>query len=132
MTACRPEGGSGAGDGAGFGRLARAGPWIGAVAAAVFLWVRAQRWLDDFPNPDAAGIAYEADRIREGAWPYLDVVEVKPPGAFFLAALAFDTFFGRSVAALQMLHALLVAGAGVLLWAAARRLRGGAVGGGGS
>ena len=124
VTACRPGGGAGAGHGARLGRLARAGPWLGAVAAAaVFLWIRAQRWLDDFPNPDVAGIAYEADRIREGAWPYLDVVEVKPPGAFFLAALAFDAF-GRSIAALQMLHALLVAGAGGLLWAAARTLGG--------
>jgi hypothetical protein len=39
-----------------------------------------------FRNPDVAGIAYDARLLLNGALPYVDSAEIKPPGAFFLFA----------------------------------------------
>ncbi len=55
-------------------------------------WIRASLWQDGIPNPDIAGLLYEADRILAGDLPYVDTVEIKPPGAFFLVAGLFGIF----------------------------------------
>ena len=89
-----------------------------ALALAIFAWTRARLWQDGIPNPDIAGITYEADRILAAQLPYVATAEIKPPGAFFLVAAIFAAF-GRGLDALQVGHTLwLLFGAGGVLLAA--------------
>lgn len=84
------------------------GTWIWVLVAtalgvAFFAHTRIQRPIVGLGNHDVAGIAYNADVILRGGLPYVDTVELKSPGSFFLTAASFR-LFGRS--------------ANVLLWTA--------------
>lgn len=89
---------------------------IVALGVVAFVGVRLHVLDDDFPNPDIAGIVYNAELLLRGGLPYLDTIEIKPPGAFELAAIAI-AIFGRSLIALQLFYALwLVLGAWAVTW----------------
>lgn len=62
--------------------------WVAAILALAFHLVWEGHGLFDpaFRNPDVAGIAYNARLLTNGGLPYLDSVEIKPPGAFLLFA----------------------------------------------
>lgn len=85
-----------------------------AIGAVLFVGVRVHVLDDGIPNPDIAGILYNADGLLQGALPYVDSMEFKPPGAFVLVAGIFAVF-GRGLVTLQLMHALwlLVGAAGV-------------------
>ncbi|MEM9463336.1 MAG: hypothetical protein AAGF11_54845 [Myxococcota bacterium] len=91
---------------------------LGAIA---MLGVRLHVLDDDFPNPDIAGIVYNAELILDGGRPYVDTVEIKPPGAFLWAAIS-TGLLGRSLEALQLAHLLWLALGGLGVWWAARAL----------
>ena len=76
---------------------------------------------DEFPNPDIAGIVYNAELILDGGRPYLDTLEIKPPGAFLLTAASIS-LLGRTLEALQLFHALWLALGAVGIWWAARAI----------
>lgn len=80
----------------------------------MFIGVRLHVLDDDLPNPDIAGILYNAEVWLDGGLPYVDTAEVKPPGSFLMVALVF-ALLGRGLLALQLAHALwlLVGAAGV-------------------
>ncbi|MCA9539711.1 MAG: hypothetical protein KC620_12530, partial [Myxococcales bacterium] len=71
------------------------------LLAGLALWLR---WpalsTEGFHNEDAAGITYNADLLLRGLVPYLDDLEWKAPGSFYLSALVWSVF-GRSIVALQ-------------------------------
>ncbi len=54
------------------------------------------RWpamfTEGFHNEDAAGIVYNADLILRGGLPYVDSLELKAPGSFFLVSGIFKVF----------------------------------------
>lgn len=87
---------------------------LAAVGAILFIGVRLHVLDDDLPNPDIAGILYNAEVWLDGGLPYVDTAEVKPPGSFLMVALVF-AMLGRGLLALQLAHALwlLVGAAGV-------------------
>ncbi|MEM7158920.1 MAG: hypothetical protein AAF799_39145 [Myxococcota bacterium] len=88
---------------------------LGVIA---MLGIRLHVLDDEFPNPDIAGIAYNAELILDGGRPYLETVEIKPPGAFLLTAASFSVL-GRTLEALQLFHFLwLCVGAVGVWWAA--------------
>ncbi len=87
------------------------------VGLLLFVVVRARLWLDDFGNPDIGGIAYTADLIRAGGLPYVDTVEFKAPGAFFVVAAIFGVF-GRSMGALQLGYSLWLLAGAPAIWLA--------------
>jgi hypothetical protein len=90
------------------------------VGSALFLGVRLSVYDIDVPNPDIAGILYNADGLLRGELPYRDTVEIKPPGSFLVVAGIFAVF-GRSIAALHWAHtAWLLLGAPAI-WIAASR-----------
>lgn len=91
---------------------------LGVIA---MLGVRLHVLDDDFPNPDIAGIVYNAELILDGGRPYVDTVEIKPPGSFLLAAAAI-ALLGRSLEALQLAHLLWLGLGGLGVWWAARAL----------
>lgn len=91
---------------------------LGAIA---MLGVRLHVLDDDFPNPDIAGIVYNAELVLDGGRPYVDTVEIKPPGAFLWAAMSIG-LLGRSLEALQLVHLLWLALGGLGVWWAARAL----------
>lgn len=72
---------------------------IGASVLLAFI-VELDGYSDEFPNADIAGIAYQADLIRAGGLPYIDTLEVKGMGTFWLWA-AIIAVFGRSLFAIQ-------------------------------
>ncbi len=97
----------------------RAAAAIVAFGLLLLAAVRMHVWWDDFPNPDIAGIVYEAEGLRAGALPYVDTVDMKPPYAFFLVA-GWMSLAGRGLDALQIGHVLwLCVGALGVAWAAA-------------
>ena len=69
--------------------------WLG-VGIAVFAAARSTRPISGLGNHDVAGIAYNADLLLRGGLPYVDSVEIKAPGTFYLVAAAF-LLLGRSV-----------------------------------
>jgi hypothetical protein len=90
------------------------------MGSALFLGVRLSVYDIDVPNPDIAGILYNADGLLRGELPYRDTVEIKPPGSFLIVAGIFAVF-GRSIAALHWAHtAWLLLGAPAI-WLAASR-----------
>jgi hypothetical protein len=89
-----------------------------ALGVVAFIGVRLHVLDDDFPNPDIAGIVYNAELLLRGGLPYVDTIEIKPPGAFELAALSI-ALLGRSLESLQLVFALWLAlGAWAVGWAA--------------
>lgn len=95
------------------------------VVAGVLLLVatRVCHPISGLGNADIAGIFYEADRIREGLVPYVDTIDMKPPGTFFLIAAVFE-WFGRSLAAVKWFYIFWAALGGPAMWVAARALYG--------
>lgn len=77
---------------------------IFALGVVLAIGVRLHVLDDDFTNPDIAGIAYNAELLLDGGLPYVDTVEIKPPGAFLLAAGSIACL-GRSLEGLQLLFA---------------------------
>lgn len=75
------------------------------LGAFVFVAIKLAVLTDDFPNPDIAGIVYNAELWLDGGLPYRDSVEIKPPGAFAITAVSF-AMLGRSLVAWQWFHAL--------------------------
>lgn len=92
-----------------------------AVGVVLFIGVRLHVFDDDIPNPDIAGILYNAELLLDGGLPYVDTVEAKPAGSFFMVALAF-AMFGRSLLALQLVHVLWLAAAAPAVWLVASQL----------
>jgi hypothetical protein len=89
-----------------------------ALAVVAFVGVRLHVLDDEFPNPDIAGIVYNAELLLRGGLPYVDTIEIKPPGAFELVALCI-AMTGRSLEAIQLCYALWLAlGAWAVGWAA--------------
>ncbi len=84
-------------------RRAPAWAWVGLLALTVLAaWLRAPGWTTSgLSNHDVGGILYEAMVIRSGGLPYVDTVEMKAPGSFYLAAL-FAGPEGRDIDALQL------------------------------
>ncbi|HEY0135942.1 MAG TPA: hypothetical protein VGB85_17775, partial [Nannocystis sp.] len=70
---------------------------------------------------DVGGILYNAMLLRSGGLPYVDSVEWKAPGSFYVAALVAD---GNDIAALQVAANLVALGSLVLVMALAWRLWG--------
>lgn len=62
--------------------------WIAAVLAVLFhlAWQAHGIASGSFQNLDVAGITYNARLLLAGRLPYVDSVEIKPPGAFLLFA----------------------------------------------
>lgn len=91
------------------------------LGVGLLLGVRLHVLDDDFPNPDIAGIVYNAELLLDGGLPYVDTAEIKPPGAFVLVAIAI-AIVGRSLEALQLVHALWLGLGGLGVWWGARAL----------
>ncbi len=92
-----------------------------ALGTVAMVGVRLHVLDDEVPNPDISGILYNAERILEGARPYVDTIEIKPPGAFVIVA-AVMAVLGRSLEALQLAHAAWLALGGLGVWWATRAL----------
>ena len=88
----------------------------GLVALALHAIWQGHGLLDPaFRNPDVAGIAYNARILASGGLPYVDSVEIKPPGAFFLFAPLLELGGMRAVwGAAVLWGALLSLATGVL------------------
>ncbi len=112
-----PDGGHEAGD----------GRWLAPllVGAGVLLLVatRVCHPIAGLGNADIAGIFYEADMIVGGGVPYVDTIDMKPPGSFFVVAAIFDCL-GRELVVVQWVYTLWAALAGPAIWVAARALYG--------
>jgi len=94
-----------------------------AAGLAVFFVVRLTHPINGLGNNDIAGIAYNADVLLCGGLPYVDTIEFKSPGTFFVFAGIFE-FLGREAAWIHRVCAfgfLLAAGA---VWMSARTLYG--------
>ncbi|MEX1365200.1 MAG: hypothetical protein AB1Z98_18880 [Nannocystaceae bacterium] len=91
------------------------------LGAVLMLGVRLHVLDDELPNPDIAGILYNAELILDGGRPYVDTAEIKPPGAFVLVAAAI-ALLGRSLEAVQLAHAAWLALGGLGVWWAARAI----------
>lgn len=76
-----------------------------------------------FASHDVGGILYNAMLLRSGALPYVDSVEFKAPGSFYLAALLAGPE-GRDIASLQLLANLVALASLLALAALAWRLWG--------
>lgn len=76
-----------------------------------------------FASHDVGGILYNAMLLRAGGLPYVDSIEVKAPGAFYLAA-ALAGPEGRDIAAFQVAANALAVLSLLLVAALARRLWG--------
>lgn len=76
-----------------------------------------------FASHDVGGILYNAMLLRSGGLPYVDSVEFKAPGSFYLAALLAGPE-GRDIAALQLLANLFGLASLALVAALAWRLWG--------
>jgi len=95
--------------------------WIFLVGLLLFVWGRLGLPPEEFSNADIAGMTYNADLLNDGMLPYIESIEGKAPGTFFLTALVFRVF-GRGLTPLwwffltwQLLGALAV-------WVGARAL----------
>jgi hypothetical protein len=77
--------------------------WLAALAGllAVAAWLRVPGFSQGgFASHDVGGILYSAMVLHAGGLPYVDTVELKPPGCFYLAALLAGQE-GRDIAAFQ-------------------------------
>jgi 4-amino-4-deoxy-L-arabinose transferase-like glycosyltransferase len=96
----------------------------GALPLAVFLLLALVLGFynlgGDLMNDDEGAYLYSAWRISEGDAPYADFTSVQTPLSFGLAAVVFK-IFGPSVTEARTLSYLLVLGAALLIYAAARR-----------
>ncbi len=82
-------------------RLSAWVPWVlTGLGLALFVSIRLQLFEDEVPNPDISGILYNADGLLRGELPYVDNAEIKPLGAFYVVAAAFEVF-GRDLDAVQ-------------------------------
>ena len=82
-------------------RLAAWVPWLLiGLGVALFVSIRLQLFEDEVPNPDISGILYNADGLLRGELPYLHNAEIKPFGAFYVVAAAFE-LFGRDLDSVQ-------------------------------
>lgn len=95
---------------------------IGIIGLSVWL-----RWpgftQGGFASHDVAGMLYEAMLLRDGALPYVDSIELKAPGTFYLAAVLAGRH-GTDIAAFQVWANLWAVGALVVVAAIAWRLWG--------
>lgn len=73
--------------------------WLSGLAA--FAWVRSGLPVHALGNSDAAGIVYNAEALLRGELPYVDTLEYKTPGTFFLFAALFGVF-GRDILVLHV------------------------------
>lgn len=70
-----------------FRRIETAWLWASVVAVGChYIWHAHGIRSGGFQNLDVAGIAYNARLLLAGKLPYVDSVEIKPPGAFLLFA----------------------------------------------
>lgn len=70
-----------------------------ALVFAASLWIRGPGFTQGgFANHDVGGILYESMILADGGLPYVDTVELKAPGTFYIAAL----LAGADIAALQV------------------------------
>lgn len=100
--------------------------WAGLlVVAGLLVLVATRAWfpLVGLGNADIAGIFYEADVIVDGGAPYVDTIDMKPPGTFFVVAGIFAAL-GRGLGGVQAVYAVWAALAGPAIWIAARALYG--------
>jgi hypothetical protein len=70
---------------------------------------------------DHGSFATTADVLRRGGALYRDVAEIKPPGVYYLFAVAFATL-GRTMFAIRLLDLLWTLAAATVLFAVGRRL----------
>ncbi len=104
--------------------LRRYGPaLLVALGVALLLATRACHPIAGLGNADIAGILYEADRIVDGELPYVDTMDMKSPGTWYVVAAIFR-WFGREFAAVQVGYTLWCLAAAPALWLAARALYG--------
>lgn len=106
--------------------LARARRTALALCAAglvLYALCRLMLPLRGLGNADIAGILYEADIINDGGLPFVDTVDIKSPGTFFLVAAVFR-FLGRELWVLKLAYAAWALLAAPAIWIAARRLHG--------
>ena len=96
---------------------------IAAVVALIVIgaFLRIPTFSELSCNPDLAGIRYSAEGLLDGFLPYVDSVESKPPGAYFLVAFFF-ALFGRSFLLLYILAIFWHAGVTVVLYLAGKQL----------
>jgi hypothetical protein len=87
------------------------------LGGLLMIAIRLHVWSDDFPNPDIAGIVYNAEGLLRGQLPYVATIEIKPPGAFVLAAVSLSV--DRSLELLQLWHLLWLSLGGLGVWWAA-------------
>ena len=76
-----------------------------------------------FASHDVGGILYNSMLLRSGGLPYVDSVEWKAPGSFYIAALVAGPA-GTDIAALQLVANLVALGSLILVMALAWRLWG--------
>jgi hypothetical protein len=101
------------------------GPALAAIVAAS-AWIRRPGFLQGgFASHDVGGILYNAMLLRSGGLPYVDSVEFKAPGSFYLAALLAGPE-GRDIAAFQVAANLVGLASLIAVAAVAWRLWGGA------
>ena len=83
----------------------RAWAWSGAALVALIAAEVVVRWpgftVGGFASHDVGGILYNGMLLRAGGLPYVDSVELKAPGSFYLAALLAGPE-GRDIAAFQV------------------------------
>lgn len=58
-----------------------------------------------FHNEDAAGIVYSAQLLKQGGLPLIDTLELKAPGSFFIAAIAWS-ILPETITSLQIVGVL--------------------------
>jgi hypothetical protein len=96
-------------------------PWVlVAVGLVAFAATRALHPVRGLGNPDIGGILYSADTINLGLLPYVETVDAKQPGSFFLVAAIFR--ISRSIEALQIAFAIWLLLGAPAIWIAARSL----------
>jgi len=98
-------------------------PLLVAAGLLLLLATRGCHPLVGLGNADIAGIFYEADVIVDGGVPYVDTIDMKPPGTFFLVAAIFN-YLGRSVPVVAGVYLAWAALAGPAIWIAAKSLYG--------
>lgn len=94
------------------------------LGVALLLATRAWHPISGLGNADIAGILYEADRICEGQVPYVDTLDMKSPGSWFLFAAIFcgpgsAWWAGRSIEAVQLAYTGWMLLAAPAIWLAA-------------
>lgn len=98
-------------------------PLLVGAGVLLLLATRACHPIAGLGNADIAGIFYEADLIVGGGVPYVDTIDMKSPGTFFLLAGVFAGL-GRELWCVEVAYILWTALAGPAIWVAARALYG--------